>query len=627
MPGNAHQGQVPNHIQQTMAQLHAINQHMAAHLMSMQAGAQNIPHPHAVQPTPNAGQPPHSQIRINLPHNQANVNPAPRHPTPSLQHGLPNPAMHLRAEAGQHRSSSAPPRHTNTNTVIREQIGPNGERWRSTYRSESVAGHAEPLTPSAVSTLAESGGAAMPRSSSTPGSRANAAHPSPLHAASPSAQTLHSIHNHQPNAQVNTQLQQTSLAIQTIQTQMNIIESWINVGALPPNHLCDSVSNLIQSLAVVIPQEHCRALLFRHAGLMNRVANIRRDTDTQVRRFADQTAVNQRAQQDTAPTTMYLLSSPTGPQALLLSPSGNFTTPLPIHTALQPQYGYLPNLNGNVAQHFHGLPPSAAGAQIQPGTANQPAQQNPHVNGQNEPGIAQILQIQQQQQARRANQPRDIMRVIIPLGSHLWLLIRLFGFVYFFTHGASWRRTILLSIAALLLFIAQTGAFRPFAQRVWDPIRRHAEALLPLAGEEPARGENAGQRGHENPTDSATVNRGPSPQEAADRLLREREQQDTNLLRQGLRRIERAVALFIASLVPGVGERHIAAREAAEAARLAEEREQEERRRREEEEREQASTNELNSSAAEESTQHGAESGSGTSAAPESAAQPPLIEV
>ena len=61
----------------------------------------------------------------------------------------------------------------------------------------------------------------------------------------------------------------------------------------------------------------------------------------------------------------------------------------------------------------------------------------------------------------------------------------------------------------------------------------------------------------------------PTPQDLADRLLRER--------REGslFRRAERAIALFVASLVPGVGERHIAARDAAEARRLAQEQERE----------------------------------------------------
>ena len=186
----------------------------------------------------------------------------------------------------------------------------------------------------------------------------------------------------------------------------------------------------------------------------------------------------------------------------------------------------------------------------------------------------------QQQQAQQA---RDLARVIIPLGGHLWLFIRLFGFVYFFTHGASWTRTLFLVAIATLVFIGQTGVFRPLVQGVWEPIRRHADNLIPLANDEQRRGD-AGGAAQDNANAAGAQGRArePVPQEAARRLLEQR--QDESLVRQGLRRVERAIALFVASLVPGVGERHIAAREAAEAARQALVTEREEQQRRAEEE-------------------------------------------
>ena len=208
------------------------------------------------------------------------------------------------------------------------------------------------------------------------------------------------------------------------------------------------------------------------------------------------------------------------------------------------------------------------------------------------------------------------------------MLVRLFGFVYFFTHGASWHRTILLSLVAILLFVAQTGLFQPLLQMFWGPIRRHAEALLPLAGNEPPRRGNAPAAANGDEAGTQERNREPTPQEAAERLLREREAQDGNFVRQGFRRIERAVALFVASLVPGVGERHIAAREAAEAARQQQEREGEERARREEEERQQGREGEESGPTNSNPDAGSAgESSGGPSPALEEAAQPPLIEV
>ena len=63
-----------------------------------------------------------------------------------------------------------------------------------------------------------------------------------------------------------------------------------------------------------------------------------------------------------------------------------------------------------------------------------------------------------------------------------------------------------------------------------------------------------------------------------------------NVVRQAFRGFERAAALFLASLAPGVAERHIQAREAAEAARQREIREREEREKKEEERQAQAAS-------------------------------------
>lgn len=185
----------------------------------------------------------------------------------------------------------------------------------------------------------------------------------------------------------------------------------------------------------------------------------------------------------------------------------------------------------------------------------------------------------------------------------------------------------LLGLIASLVFIAQTGIFRPLIQGIWDPIRRHAEGLVPLAANERPRagvggaGNNGGGIGTQPP------NRESTPQEAAERLLQERDRQDVSFVRQSIRRVERAVALFVASLVPGVGERHIAAREAAEAARLAEGRKREERARKEEEEarERQEGTVEIEDGSVTDGTGEVGES----SAAPErqEAVQPPTIEV
>jgi len=77
----------------------------------------------------------------------------------------------------------------------------------------------------------------------------------------------------------------------------------------------------------------------------------------------------------------------------------------------------------------------------------------------------------------------------------------------------------------------------------------------------------------------------PTPEQVAQRLLDERQQvRDARMqrLREFIRPVERMVALFVASLWPGIGEAHVEAREREERRRQEEE---VQARRREEEER------------------------------------------
>jgi Sec-independent protein translocase protein TatA len=83
-----------------------------------------------------------------------------------------------------------------------------------------------------------------------------------------------------------------------------------------------------------------------------------------------------------------------------------------------------------------------------------------------------------------------------------------------------------------------------------------------------------------------------TPEQAAQRVVREHQERHPNILRDIFYRIEQAVALFLASLIPGVGERHVAAREEArrevERVRLEAERAREEEEKKRQEEAEKA---------------------------------------
>lgn len=360
--------------------------------------------------------------------------------------------------------------------------------------------------------------------------------------------------------------------IQTVlplQQRLLIVERIVASGHAPPEDQVNELRSRLEELRRHrnnIPDGLERSLTARIVNVSNRAEQIRRSAGRNV-------TSPPRTQQPPAPTQtsatplVYLLSSPSGPHALLISPSGLFSTAprtVPLTNDFRPFTANIPPQRFNQAQ----VPVPFANNLAQQPVAHEPP-------------------IHEQGAQQQPGQARDIARILLPLGGHLWLLIRLFGFVYLFTGGGGWRRAILLGIGAFVVFIAQIGIFHPVQQAVWEPLRRHLEGLVPLAGNgranarvAPGAAAAAGIDGEQRALGEESLIR-----QAAERLLRERDQRNVGLVRQNLRRLERAVAIFLASLVPGVGERHIAARDAAEAVRMVEELERAEERVREEQSR------------------------------------------
>ena len=138
---------------------------------------------------------------------------------------------------------------------------------------------------------------------------------------------------------------------------------------------------------------------------------------------------------------------------------------------------------------------------------------------------------------------------------------------------------------AVAVFLINTGLMNGFANQAWDPVRRHLEGLLPLAdpnrpGEPAAPApapapRQAADAGAERIATGTGRRAEPDPAQAAARLVAERRNDNAHWLLDQVRRAERAGLLFLASIAPGVAERHIAHLEAQERA---------ERQRREEEE-------------------------------------------
>ncbi|KAL8907541.1 MAG: hypothetical protein Q9207_001350 [Kuettlingeria erythrocarpa] len=614
LPTNSQHGPapIPPQVQSAInSQLAAMSQHLAA-----QFATQGQQH--------SQGQP-HSYI-----HNQQWQQPA--FPQPSFQQIIAQ-QQQARAAAGQHGVAQGLPSDTasgdsnssqrldtsnpgNVNSVVRENQGPNGESFRMVIQSTSI---------------------------SRPHSRVNQQPHSQNHTPQRSPTPANATHNASSNIDIWTSLPpQAANSLAMFQHRLSAIETSLAGGSAPPEAVFDHARTYLENMANrpnALPAGLEVPLRTRLNNLSLQAQRLRANIDNfPLHAFANQqgmagatrssplqatppvpiagsqpgqqsvpgaiafnptsggaftlgtsTLTGQSARTSSA-SKIYLLSSPTGPHSLLIPPSGWYTTTLP------PMITPTPPFQSSSFSRFVLPQPSPPHASLNNPPLNlQGPQANPQSQPAASPAPMHIAQAQQPpvQQQDQNNQARDLARILIPLGGHLWLLIRLFGFVYFFTAGGGHRRAILLGICAFIVFVANTGALRPLFHTLWEPVRRHVEGLIPLAA---AGGRDEGQRRPRRPQQAQHQQQGridnaaaadsngennnrasqtsqgpnePSPSELADRLLRDRDEQSL------FRRAERAFALFVASLIPGVGERHIAARDAAEARRLAVEQERE----------------------------------------------------
>ncbi|KAM0078582.1 hypothetical protein ACKRZS_009304 [Fusarium odoratissimum] len=309
---------------------------------------------------------------------------------------------------------------------------------------------------------------------------------------------------------------------------------------------------------------------------------------------------------------VYILSSPEGPRALLLNntSSETYITPrLRTQTSLphlrqaaalssaaldaQSQLRARHHHHHHPHHHHHHHPRSQIAPQpipqlqaqgrplnLQPPQPFQqqaqnlaPQQQPAHpaqAQGQNqaqEPDPAAIMA----PLMHRGNPPMAALPpLLMQLWPQIWLLFRLVLFVWFFTSpNASWSRWFTIIVIAVLIFLLSTGIFNGVPDHVWQPLGRHLENLIPA---EPRRRQAIAGEDQQN----QQPRQNPDPTEMARRLVAQHQGPESWLLSQ-VRRVERAGLLFLASIAPGVAERHIANLEAAARA---------ERERREAEERE-----------------------------------------
>ncbi|KAH8908812.1 hypothetical protein BR93DRAFT_506839 [Coniochaeta sp. PMI_546] len=285
---------------------------------------------------------------------------------------------------------------------------------------------------------------------------------------------------------------------------------------------------------------------------------------------------------------VYIMSSPNGPHALLLTNQGTYFTP--------------PATRQPTSHTMHHQPSGSAAPQAQnPAQGQNPAQAQYAPQGQQGRPLPQVRwrhQVQalpprpavpplpngQVNPAINLHQhPRPpnagAAAVLAAVWPHIWLLVRLAAFVWWFTASdSSWSRWITVVLIAIGVFAVNTGLFNGIAHQAWDPFRRHLEGLL-LPGANPPhnagarQGDGAAADTHrQNPAGATPPPAGqqqprhenPDPAEAAARLVAQRQHNNANRVMDQIRRIERAGLLFLASIAPGVAERHIAHLEAQE---------------------------------------------------------------
>ena len=313
------------------------------------------------------------------------------------------------------------------------------------------------------------------------------------------------------------------------------------------------------------------------------------------------------------PPMAWLLSSPQGPQGIVFAPGhGFFSTAAPTITVApqtQPQpTPTLPadHLHSQIQGHSSTTQNDTSGVQDgsnppppQPGARPQPLDPA-QVQAAAQPPAA------GQPPAQQANEDNDLLQFFINRG---WLFLRLYMFVFVFSESGTWRRIIMLGSAIIFCLLPRQNPLTD----MFNVMRRHFDNLIgppqiPQRQAQPqgqaeqqqvqgqqnntqpgntanatgtTQGQGQGQASTSTtPTPTRTM---PTPEETARRLLAQhQDRRNANPVFDVLYRIEQGIALFLASLIPGVGERHVRAHE--EARRIVEE---DDRRRREETEQQQ----------------------------------------
>ncbi|KAF7595328.1 hypothetical protein BBP40_006577 [Aspergillus hancockii] len=340
--------------------------------------------------------------------------------------------------------------------------------------------------------------------------------------------------------------QDSRLRLHIIRPRIALCEDQLNRGIAPP---MDQIIRIRSQLFEILDEQYRNPLTERDGSIeamLTRVFNIYTRAD-QLRvsqsRAATQNMLNSTINNGQAEAPLYLLSSPEGYQALVTTPGavGSFGTSVNALRATYPSQTSSAHGTRH-SRHAHPNPNAAMENAVRQAVLNQRVDNNEQI------GLA-----------------RNIRRI--------WLFVRLYFFCYMFSERGTWSRVLLVTLAVIISLLSETSVPRQLYGMIVSPIQRHLEGLVHFSADDHVQPRPQSTEATNN-SRSANQPGGPTGNRAA----------VPTGLRHNLRRVERSLALFLASLVPGVGERHVEVRNAAEAARNAERaREEEEEHRRQEE--------------------------------------------
>ncbi|KAJ5091266.1 hypothetical protein NUU61_006136 [Penicillium alfredii] len=268
-------------------------------------------------------------------------------------------------------------------------------------------------------------------------------------------------------------------------------------------------------------------------SLLSRILNIYQRADQIQTQTAQMPSLNfnrlsERSNFYSPPHPLFMVTSPNGYQGLVTPPNTQNYVPssvsVPSPAVQQPQAVPLDGTTpGPAAAPEAPANPNAAAIEnaVRRAALNQPRRNNNNNNNAEQPGLAHHMR-------------------------RIWLFVRLYFFCYMISEPGTWTRIFFVSLSLLAALFSDTDVPQQLLSTIVGPVQRHLENLVqPAQQPAPAAADpNAG---------------GPA-----------------NELWTQLRRVERWLVLLLASLVPGIGERQVEARNAAEAAQNAERARQEE---------------------------------------------------